>query len=73
MKKNNKAIGQNILRLRLARGMTQADLAKKLFVGQSAVARWENGANLPCRKYWPGIARALGVTVDELLRTDPTT
>ena len=56
----------NVRKFREARGMTQEELGEKVFVTQSAVARWENEHNLPCRKYWPAIAKALGVTVAEL-------
>ena len=70
IKQKDSVMAQNIRKLRLAHGMTQAELAEKLFVGQSAVARWENNDTLPCRKYWPGLARALGCTVEELQKQE---
>ena len=35
-------IGANIKKLRLEHGMTQKNLADKLFVSAQAVSRWEN-------------------------------
>lgn len=36
-------MGKNIVRIRRKNNMTQAELAKKLGVSQSAVNQWENG------------------------------
>lgn len=58
----------NIKNLRLKAGMTQADLAKKLDVDQTAVSRWESGQNKPLRKIHKKLARVLGCTVDELMQ-----
>lgn len=52
---------------RLASGLRQEDVAKKLDVTQSAVSRWESGASNPLRKYRRKLARLYGCTVDELL------
>lgn len=40
-------IGEAILRFRKDRGLTQAQLAERLGVRQSAVARWEKGTDRP--------------------------
>ena len=47
-------------------GMTQAQLAKKMNVTQSAVSWWESGRWEPCRKYHKKLAKIFGITVDEL-------
>jgi transcriptional regulator with XRE-family HTH domain len=47
-------------------GITQARLARRLNVTQSAVCLWEKGKNEPCKKYHKRIAQILGVTVEEL-------
>lgn len=41
--KTNMAIGENIKRERLAKGMTMEQLAKELGVGKSCVNKWEKG------------------------------
>ena len=48
-------------------GMTQAQLAKKMNVTQSAVSWWESGRWEPCRKYHKKLAKLFGITVEELL------
>lgn len=41
------AIGETIKELRQAKGMTQEDLAAKVYVSRQAVSRWENGETQP--------------------------
>lgn len=52
--------------LRQSKGLTQAELAEKVNVDQSAVSLWERGLTKPCRKYLPKLAEALEVSVEEL-------
>lgn len=56
----------NIRNLRLQAGLTQAELAKKLDVDQTAVSRWESGETKPLRKMHKKLARVLSCTVEEL-------
>ena len=44
---------QVILELRTQKGMSQDELAEKVFVSRQAVSRWENGETVPnyCQKY----------------------
>lgn len=51
-------------------GMTQAQLAKKMNMDQSAVSLWENGKTSPLKKYRKKLAKVLGITLDELLKED---
>lgn len=53
--------------LREKAGKTQAEVARKLRVDQSAVSNWERGINPPLRKYHRKLANLYGVTVEELL------
>lgn len=52
--------------LRLAAGLQQRDVAKKLKVTETAVSNWENGKNGILRKYRKPLAKLYGVSVDEL-------
>jgi len=61
------AIGQNIADLRKGQNLTQRDLAEKLGVSQSHIARWEKEKSQPRKKALEEIANALGVTVEEIL------
>lgn len=55
---------------RMAVGLTQVQLAKKMNVDQSAVSYWESGKTKPARKYHKKLAKTLGCTVDELLKEE---
>ena len=63
-----KTIGKFIAVLRKANGMTQKDLADKLFVSDKTVSRWERDECDPDLSLIPAIAEIFGITTDELLR-----
>ncbi len=52
---------------RRAKAMTQQDLADRLGVSNKTVSRWESGGGYPDVPLLVPLARALGVTVDDLL------
>lgn len=52
---------------RIAAGMTQEQLAKKLDVDQAAVSHWENGKSRPVSKSLKKLARLYKCTVAELM------
>ena len=54
-------------RLRIARGLSQRELAEQLYVTRSTVARWENGSRLPDAAMISKISHCLGVDVGMLL------
>lgn len=56
----------NLKELRLAAGLTQAEVAKKLNVNQAAVSWWEAGKTRIARKHHKKLARLYHVTVPEL-------
>lgn len=60
----------NMRELRRALNMSQEDLAKKLNVERSTVAKWENGT-FPRVGKLKLIASVLGCTVDDLLCSKP--
>ena len=60
---------QNLKKLRLAAGLRQIDVAKKMNVDQGCVSKWENGETRPSRKYHKKLARLYKCTVDELFQT----
>lgn len=55
---------------RINKGWTQDELAEKLFVSRQSVSKWENGQNYPSIEIIIKISDLLGVTIDELLRSD---
>ena len=60
-------IGANIKKLRVQHGMTQKNLADKLFVSAQAVSRWENDEVEPSIGTILELAKIFGVTSDEIL------
>ena len=65
-------MGQTISALRKEQGMTQKDLAEKLGITDKAVSKWERDVACPDISLLPKLAQTLGVSVDELMNTDPT-
>lgn len=60
-------MGKFIAALRRANGMTQSELAEKLFVSDKAVSRWERDESMPDITLVPLLANIFGVTADEIL------
>lgn len=58
---------ETLKRLRTEQGLSQRELAERVFVTRSTVARWENGSRLPDAAMLSRISRCLGVDVDTLL------
>lgn len=59
--------GAFVAQLRRERGLTQKDLAEKLFISNKAVSKWETGVSIPDVGLLVPLAEVLGVTVAELL------
>ena len=60
-------IGEKIKRYRKMRGLTQNDIAEPLKISCQAISKWETGDCMPDITRLPLLAKALGVSVDELL------
>ena len=60
-------INKHIQNLRMARGLTQRDLADMLGVSVQAVSKWENSKCCPDIQLLPSIAKIFNGTVDRLL------
>ena len=56
--------GYQIARLRLLRGMTQAELADIVGTRQPSIARLENGSSMPSLSFLERIAEALDAEVE---------
>ncbi|MBQ7874331.1 MAG: helix-turn-helix transcriptional regulator [Oscillospiraceae bacterium] len=64
---NKEALGKFIAENRKALGMTQEELANKLFITNKAVSKWEKGQSFPDIALFEPLAEALGVSVAELI------
>lgn len=62
--------GEKIKELREAKGMTQQNLADRLFVTRQTVSRWEGGSRFPDLVTAKNLADILDTTVDSLMADD---
>lgn len=63
---------EHIRELRIQRGMTQVDLAKRLGVSKSVVSSYENGVHLPPYDILIRLSALFGVSCDYLLGVSDT-
>ena len=56
-----------ILKLRTENGLSQDELAEKVFVTRQAVSRWENGETVPNTETLKLLSRLFGVSINTLL------
>jgi len=64
---NTYVTGTTIKQLRETRNMTQGSLAEKIGVSSKTVSKWETGKGLPDIGLLQPLARALGISVIELM------
>ena len=66
-------IGEQVKTLRIARKMSQVDLASALNVSQQSVSNWENNNILPSVDMIRQLARYFSCSADYLLELDHST
>lgn len=64
---DNKNFGTFLITLRKEKGLTQKELAQKLFISDKAVSKWERGLSMPDIALLLPLSAILGVTTTELL------
>lgn len=64
-------LAENIKKCRTRTGMTQSDLAKKLFVSSQAISKWESGQSVPDLSNLCMLADVFSTSVDKLLGHSP--
>ena len=62
---------ENLKQLRAKKGLTQAQLAEKLFVSRSTVAKWENGLGLPNPESMAMLEQLFDIHASELATQEP--
>jgi transcriptional regulator with XRE-family HTH domain len=62
--------GKKLRALRLARGLTQAELAHRAHVRERQIIRWENNQHIPRVESISSLARVLNANVSELLTAE---
>ena len=63
-----KKLGENIRRIRLEKDMTQGDLCRKLEVDRAYMSNIESGKKNPTLSTIERIAKALNVSIEELIK-----
>ena len=66
-------LAQNIRKYRLLRGLTQVQLAQKLYVTAQNVYKWEAGITSPSAANLYMLSQALQVSADQLLNREEDT
>ena len=61
---------EKLQELRKQKGLTQEELAEKLYVSRTAISKWESGRGYPNIESLKATAKFFSVTVDDLLSTD---
>ena len=62
---------EKLKQLRIQKGLTQAQLAEKLFVSRSTVAKWENGLGLPNPEAMAMLETLFDINASELATEEP--
>ncbi len=68
MKSESKKLGDNLKHIRTSKGISQGDIARSLEVSRGFVSNIENGKTSPTLATIAKLAKALGVSVDKLLK-----
>lgn len=63
-------VGKKIVTLRNRENITQDELARRVGVTRQAISKWERGEGLPDLYNITLLAKALGVTVDDLVQSE---
>ena len=63
----NTRFAETLRRLRTAKGLSQKELAKRMYVTRPTVARWESGSRMPDAAMISQLSKCLGVDVNTLL------
>lgn len=64
-------LAENLQRLRKEQGLSQEEVAQRLYLSRQSVSKWENGGAEPGVDNLIALARLYGVTVDELVGNVP--
>lgn len=68
MKDDAKKLGENLKKIRTKKNITQIEIAKTLGANRSFISNIENGKTNPTLSTITSLAKALGVSTNELLK-----
>jgi transcriptional regulator with XRE-family HTH domain len=64
-------IGENLIRKRKEKGITQDELARFIGVSKASVSKWETGHSYPDVVFLPQLAAYFDISLDELMGYEP--
>jgi transcriptional regulator with XRE-family HTH domain len=64
-------IGENLIRKRKEKGITQGELARFIGVSKASVSKWETGHSYPDVVFLPQLAAYFDISLDELMGYEP--
>ena len=68
MTNESSKLGKNLKRIRIAKRITQGDIVRKLGLGRGFISNIENGKANPTLSTITKIAKAIGVSIGELMK-----
>lgn len=68
MNEESRKLGENIRRIRTSKGISQGEIARRLEVDKGFVSNIENGKTNPTLATIAKLAKALNVSVGELMK-----
>ena len=68
MTNESSKLGKNLKRIRTAKGITQGDIVRQLGFGRGFISNIENGKANPTLATIAKLAKALGVSIGELIK-----
>ena len=68
MKNESEKLGSNLKRIRTEKGISQGDIGRELKVSRGFISTIENGKTNPTLSTIIKLAKALGVSINELLK-----
>lgn len=63
-------IGEKLKKLRNQKGITQQELAEKIYVSREAVSKWEQNRGIPSEASLEELSKFFGINKEELLNND---
>jgi transcriptional regulator with XRE-family HTH domain len=60
-------LSKKLQQLRKEKGLTQEQLAEKIFVSRTAISKWESGRGYPSLDYIKSISKLFEISIDDLL------
>lgn len=72
MQKTNEIVSKNLIKFRIASGLTQAELAEKISYSDKSISKWERGESLPDLNILIQLSKIYKIKLDDFLCEEET-